>query len=112
MSVKRFVLLLSCVSVFTWIVAKADAPSIHLVRQGDTRQIDPIDDQLGRMMKWRHGAYLVMDTVGGKPPVFYTLDRDGTWTDTVQFRNPEPTRLYVSKYDRESDGTIVFSGRP
>ncbi len=111
MSFKRFVLLFSCVSVFTWIVAKADAPGFRLVRQGGTDEVNPIDEQLHRSMKWSHGAYLVMDEIGGEPPVFYSLDRDGTWTGTAPFRNPEPIRFYSFNYDRETNGTIVFSGQ-
>jgi len=111
MNFKRFALLFSCASAFTWIVAKADAPGVHLVRKGGTDQINPIDEQLHRGMKWSHGAYIVMDAIGGEPPVFYSIDRDGTWTDTAHFRNPEPTRFYSFSYDREADGTIVFSGQ-
>ncbi len=110
MAFKRFVLLFSCASIFTWIIAKADAPGVHLVWQSGTDQINPIDDQLSRGMKWSHGAYFFMDEVGGKPPTFYSLDRDGTWTDTAQFQNPEAVGFYSFDYDRESNGTIVFSG--
>ncbi len=111
MTLQRFVLLSSCVTVLTWIVAKADVPGIHLVRQGGTDKINSIDEQLSRRMKWSHGAYLFMDEVGGQPPAFYTLDRNGTWTDTAHFQNPEPTQFAVFSYDREADGTIVFSGQ-
>ena len=98
MTFKRFVLLFACVSVFTWIIARADAPGVHLVRQGGTDQINPIDEQLRRGMKWSHGAYFFMDGISGKPPVFYTLDLDGRWTDTAQFQNPEPTRFSSSGF--------------
>ena len=110
MTIKRFVLLFSCVSIFSWIVAKADAPGIHLVRQGGTNQINPIDEQLSRGMKWSHGAYLFLDEIGGKPPAFYSLDRDGTWTNTAQFQDSEAAQFYSFDYDRETSGTIVFSG--
>ncbi len=111
MTLKRFVLLSSCITVLTWIVAKADVPGIHLVRQGGTDQINPIDEPFRLGMKWSHGAYLFMDEVQGQPPVFYTLDRNGTWTDTAHFENPEPTDFGVFSFDREADGTIVFSGQ-
>jgi hypothetical protein len=111
MTLKRFVLLSSCVTVLTWIVAKADVPGIHLVRQGGTDHINSIDEQLRRQMTWSHGAYVFMDEVAGQPPVFYTLDRNGTWTDTAHFVNPEPTQFSAFSYDREADGTIVFSGQ-
>ena len=111
MNFKGLAILLSCTVAFTWIVAKADAPGAHLVRKGDTDQINSIDEQLHRGMKWSHGAYLVMDAIGGKPPVFYSIDRDGTWTTTAHFQNPEPTQFYAFSYDRETDGTIVFSGQ-
>lgn len=110
MSFKRFVLFFSCVSIFTGIIAKVDARDVHLVRQGDTDQINPIDEQLSRGMKWSHGAYFFMDETGGKPPTFYSLDRDGTWTNTAHFENSQPFQFYSFDYDRENDGTIVFSG--
>jgi len=110
MPFNRFALMLSCAALSTWIAAKADAPCVQLVREGGTDQINSIDEQLSRSVKWSHGAYFFMDAIGGNPPVFYSLDRDGTWTDTAQFHNPEPTRFYTFTYDRESNGNIVFSG--
>lgn len=109
MTFKPFVLLCSCVSVFTWMLAKADSPGFRLVRQDGTDQINPIRSNLN--MKWSHGAYIAMDWTAAQPPVFYTVDRDGAWTETARFQNPEPTRFYTSTYDRQSNGTIVFSGQ-
>jgi hypothetical protein len=107
---KRLVLLSLCIAALTWIAAKADVAGIRLLRLGGTEDINPIDEQLSRGMKWSHGAYFVMDCVAGQPPVFYSLDRSGTWTDTAHFQNSEPTQFGVFSSDRESDGTIVFSG--
>jgi len=92
-------------------MGRADEAGIHLVRQGGTDRINSLDDQLSLVMKWSHGGYLVVDQVAGSPPVFYSLDRDGIWTATAQFRNPDPTRFSMSAWDRQSDGTIVFSGQ-
>ncbi len=109
MNFKPFVLMFSCASALTWIVAKADGPGIHLVRQSSTDRIDEINGHW--VYRWRCGAYLLIDGMGGMPPVFYTLNREGRWTDTAQFRNPESTNFYTFDYDREADGTIVFSGQ-
>lgn len=109
MSCKRFALLFICFSVFAWFLAQAGAPGLDLVRQGGTNQINEINEHL--FMRWSHGAYLAMDGLAGGPYVFYTVGRDGEWTHTAQFRNPEGTRFYVFAYDRQSDGTIVFSGQ-
>ena len=73
--------------------------------------MNPIDAQLRRGMDWRHGAFTVVGGIGGGSPVFYSLDREDKLTDTAAFRNPEPTRMYHFSYDRQTDGTIVFSGQ-
>ncbi len=109
MSFKRFAVLFICASVFTWFVVQADAPVFHLVRQGGTEQINEINHHF--FMKWSHGAYFAMDQIAAGPIVFFTVDRDGEWTSTAQFQNPEGIRWYVFEYDRQTDGTIVFSGQ-
>ena len=109
-SFKRFGFLFAYLSVLAWSAAKADAPSVLLVRQASNDHINPIDEQLHRAMTWSHGGYLLMDSLSDQPPVFYTLDRDGNWTDTAQFQNPEATLFATYGYDRQSDGTVVFSG--
>lgn len=111
MALKRFVLSLLFVSIFTWIIVAADIPPVHLIRQSGTTRINPIDEQLHRGMQWSHGAYVVEDNIAGQPPVFYTLNRDGDWITTARFQNPEATLFYTFTYDRETDGTIVFSGQ-
>jgi hypothetical protein len=107
---KRLVLLSFCIAALTWIAAKADVAGIRLLRIGRTEDISAIDEQMHRGMKWSHGAYLVMDEIAGQPPIFYSVDRSGIWTDTARFENSEPTQFGVFSYDREADGTIVFSG--
>ncbi len=107
---KRLVLLSFCIAALTWIAVRADVAGIRLLRLGGTEDINAIDEQLHRGMKWSHGGYFVMDCVAGQPPVFYSLDRSGIWTDTAHFQNSEPTQFGVFSSDRESDGTIVFSG--
>ena len=107
---KRLVLSSLCIAALTWIAAKADVAGIRLLPLGGTSDINAIDEQLHRRMKWSHGAYFVMDEIAGQPTVFYSLDRNGIWTHTVHFQNPEPAQFGVFGYDRESDGTIVFSG--
>ena len=106
----RFVFLFSCLVVSNLCGANADAPGVHLVRQAGNDHINALDEQFHRRMKWSHGGYLVMDRIGGQPPVFYSLDRDGNWNNTAQVQNPEPAQFYVYSYDRQSNGTIVFSG--
>lgn len=107
---KRLVLLSFCIAALTWMAAEADVAGIRLLRIGGTENINAIDEQLHRGMKWSHGAYLVMDKIAGQPPAFYSLDRSGIWTNTAHFQNSELTQFGVFSYDRESDGTIVFSG--
>ena len=109
-SFKRFAFLFSYISIWARSVARAEAPGLHLVRQASNDHLNPIDEQLRQAMKWSHGGYVLMDRGGGRPPVFYTLDRDGNLTDTAQFQNPEPTRFASYSYDRQSNGTVVFSG--
>jgi hypothetical protein len=67
---KRLVLLSFCIAALTWIAAKGDVAGIRLLRLGGTEDINAIDEQLHRGMKWSHGAYFVMDRVAGQPPVF------------------------------------------
>ena len=111
MTLGRLTLAFSCFSVFAWIIAKADQPAIHLVRQRGVNLINPLDENFGRLMKWSHGAYLFADALNGQRPVFYSLDAEGTLTSTAKFDNPDPTRFDTFCWDRQSDGTIVFSGQ-
>jgi hypothetical protein len=110
MTLKRFILSISCLSIVSLIAAKADVEGFRLVQQGGTSKVNPLHNQIRRVMKWSNGGYLVADPMGGTP-IFYSLDREGTWKSTAEFKNPEPTRLYVSSWDRFGDGTIVFSGQ-
>lgn len=105
-------LLFACVSISTWVIARADAQSVQLTRQGGTDQINPLDEQLSRFMKWSHGGFFIADGLSGEPPIFYSLDRDGRWTDMARFRDEAgPTWFDVFDEDRETNGTIVFSGQ-
>jgi hypothetical protein len=65
MMLKRLVLLSFCIAALTWIAAKADVAGIRLLRLGGTEDINAIDEQLHRGMKWSHGAYFVMDSHSG-----------------------------------------------
>jgi hypothetical protein len=110
MPARRLLLFLCFACLFVCCLA-ADPPAFRVVREGGVDQMNPIDAQLRRGMDWRHGAFTVVDGIGGGSPVFYSLDREGKLTDTAAFRNPEPTRMYHFSYDRQTDGTIVFSGQ-
>lgn len=107
---KRLGMLLVEVAAFGGIVVAADAPGIHLVRDGGTDQIDPLNNQLRRGLNWSHGAYIFEDNLAGEPPMFYTLDRDGTWVHTARFEYSGAGRFLVYAFDRMSDGTVMFAG--
>src|SRR3954454_11792762 len=86
-------------------------PHFNLVRQGGPQSINSVGDQLARFTKWAHGAYLVMDWVSGQGPLFYTHDKDGVRTQTAKVKNPDSGCMYVFGYDRQSNGSIVFTGQ-
>ena len=72
---KRLVRLSFCIAALTWIAVRADVAGIRLLRLGATEDLNAMDEQLHRGMKWSHGRYFVMDCVAGQPPVFYRLAR-------------------------------------
>ncbi len=91
--------------------AADQVPRFELVRQGLPESINSVGDGFGRFTKWAHGAYVVMDWIGGEGPLFYTHDREGLRTQTAKVNNPDTGYMYVFHYDRESNGTIVFTGQ-
>jgi len=108
---RLFSLLASVLIARTFGFAADQVPRFELVRQGGAESINSVGDQLGRFTKWAHGAYVVMDWMGGQGPLFYTHDRDGLRTQTAKIQNPDSGYIYVFGYDRESNGSIVFTGQ-
>ena len=60
--------------------------------------------------KWRHGTYLVVSRADPAFPSFFTIDRQGSMSSEFSIRPPGASRLWVSDFDRLSDGTAVFCG--
>jgi hypothetical protein len=111
MFIKRIGPPILCLVGMTSMAAKAGAPSISLMRDsGGSDRIDPITQQLRRGLRWSHGAYFFADQSTGDPPIFYTLNREGSLVASPRFEYSGEGSFYVTSSDRMSNGTLVFAG--
>lgn len=110
MSIRPVGLFASCIIAIVGTAGKADAPAFRFVRDGGTEWLDSTNEQFRAGIRWSHGAYFFANQVTGQPPMFYTVDRNGTLINSARFEYSDYDVFYPGPFDRMSDGTFVFAG--
>jgi hypothetical protein len=110
MTVHRLLLVFSGVFALTFVTVAADSPSPKLVLEAGTDKLDAVANSGHGRMKWSHGAFLHMDTIGALPPIFSTLDREGRFISSTKVSLTDAAEFWVFDFDRKADNSIVFSG--